>query len=96
MTSQMETLDIDEAAKLLRMHKTTLAEKAASGEIPGAKASKRWVFIKLDLLDWLRAKYVPPCPSINSHPRNFGSLISRPSGPSERAPGYASAPKTEE
>ena len=47
----------DLAAEFLHMHSVTLLRLAHSGEIPGAKPGKRWVFIDIDLADWLRAKY---------------------------------------
>ncbi len=53
----METLDIDEAAEVLKIHPVTLSEKASRGEIPGARIGKRWVFIKVDLIDFIRSQY---------------------------------------
>ena len=53
----MITFDLNEAAEFLRMNPHTLEERARNGEIPGAKAAKRWVFIDVDLADWLRAQY---------------------------------------
>ncbi len=53
----MKTLDLDEAAQFLRLHPHTLEAKARAGEIPGAKPGKRWVFLDVDLADWLRGKY---------------------------------------
>jgi excisionase family DNA binding protein len=56
----MDTLDLNQAAKLLMIHPTTLQAKAKSGAIPGAKPGKCWVFIKQDLIDWLRSQYTSP------------------------------------
>jgi excisionase family DNA binding protein len=53
----MVTLNLEEAAELLKIHPSTLQAKAASGEIPAAKPGKRWVFIESDLFDWLRTQY---------------------------------------
>ncbi|MDP2677331.1 MAG: helix-turn-helix domain-containing protein [Rhodoferax sp.] len=53
----METLTIEEAAEFLKIHPVTLSEKAALGEIPGARIGKRWVFIKVDLIDFIRSQY---------------------------------------
>lgn len=56
-----ETLGISDAAKLLRMNETTLYRKAKSGEIPGAKPGRSWVFIKSDLMTYIRSLYkIPP------------------------------------
>jgi len=53
----METLNINEASELLKLHPSTVLAKARSGEIPAAKPGKRWVFIDIDLIDWLRKQY---------------------------------------
>ena len=53
----MRTLDLEEAAEFLRIHPHTLEAKARSGEINGAKPGKRWVFLDVDLADWLRSQY---------------------------------------
>jgi excisionase family DNA binding protein len=53
----MNTLDLNEAAALLKMHKQTVRSRAIAGKIPAAKPGKCWVFIEDDLLEWLRSKY---------------------------------------
>lgn len=53
----MKTLNLNEAAAFLRLHPHTLEAKARAGDIPGAKPGKCWVFIDVDLADWLRAQY---------------------------------------
>ncbi|MGV3582856.1 MAG: helix-turn-helix domain-containing protein [Methylophilus sp.] len=53
----MKTMGIQEASELLRVHPVTLTKMASSGEIPGAKIGKEWVFIDVDLIDHIRAKY---------------------------------------
>ena len=55
----MKTLNLQEAAALLKLHPTTLAAKARAGEIPGARLGKRWVFVEVDLLDYVRSQYAP-------------------------------------
>lgn len=52
-----ETFDLKEAADFLKIHPVTLSIKAASGEIHGAKIGKAWVFLKVDLIEHIRAKY---------------------------------------
>jgi excisionase family DNA binding protein len=54
----MDTLTLQEAAALLKIHPVTLQDKARAGEIPGAKVGRAWVFIREDLLDYIRLKYV--------------------------------------
>lgn len=56
----MNTLDLHKAAELLKIHPVTLQQKAKSGEIPGAKIGKCWVFIDLDLIEYIRSKYTGP------------------------------------
>ncbi|MHB1099466.1 MAG: helix-turn-helix domain-containing protein [Burkholderiales bacterium] len=53
----MKTLDLHAAAELLRIHPVTLRDKARLGEIPGAKIGKCWVFVDVDLIDYIRAQY---------------------------------------
>src|SRR5690242_9563589 len=53
----MKTLGLEEAAKLLRVHPKTLARRAATGEVPGVKEGRAWVFVEVDLIEHLRAKY---------------------------------------
>lgn len=54
----METLNLEEAAELLKIHPVTLSCKAAQGVIPGARVGKRWVFVKVDLIEHIRAQYM--------------------------------------
>src|SRR5258707_5751503 len=47
---------IVEAAKFLRMHKDTLAQRARAGEIPGCKVGRACVFMPELLSEYLRSK----------------------------------------
>jgi len=53
----MKTLDLEQAAEFLKIHPATLQSKAKSGEIPGAKTGKRWVFLEVDLQECIRSHY---------------------------------------
>ena len=53
----MNTLNLKAAAAFLHIHPVTLLEKANAGEIPGAKIGKCWVFVDVDLLEYIRSKY---------------------------------------
>ncbi len=53
----MNTLTLQEAARLLKIHPVTLAGKARAGEIPGTKIGRCWVFIDIDLAEYIRSKY---------------------------------------
>lgn len=50
----MNTLDLDEAAEYLKISSDTMRDLADSGEIPGAKVGKQWVFSEDDLAAYLR------------------------------------------
>lgn len=52
----MKTYDINEAAEFLKVDRTTALERAASGELPGAKIGRAWVFLESDLVEYLRDK----------------------------------------
>ena len=66
----MRTFGIEEAAAFLKIHPVTLSRMAARGEIPGAKPGKQWVFLDVDLADWLRAKYPPQASLSDSRERS--------------------------
>ncbi|MFZ5531111.1 MAG: helix-turn-helix domain-containing protein [Pseudomonadota bacterium] len=80
----MRTLDLKEAAAFLHIHPVTLLRKAQAGEIPGAKPGKCWVFLDIDLADYLRSNYARrassdgggkekfSCPSIDGKDRRSG------------------------
>lgn len=53
----MMTLTLEQAAAILRMHKVTVRNKARAGELPAAKVGKRWLFLEVDLINWLRLQY---------------------------------------
>lgn len=75
----LETLGLEEAAQLARMHPATLRAQAAAGKAPGAKPGKEWVFITADLLDWIRSGYKQevqaPCRSTS---RRDAVLVGQP------------------
>ena len=53
----VKTLDLDEAAEFLHMHPEEVRTRTKRGLIPGAKAGRRWVFLEIDLADFLRSLY---------------------------------------
>jgi hypothetical protein len=53
----VKTLDLDEAAEFLHMHHEDVRSRTKRGLIPGAKAGRRWVFLEIDLADFLRSLY---------------------------------------
>jgi hypothetical protein len=55
----MRTLDLQEAAHLLRINPEELRQRAKAGAIPGAKVGRRWIFVEDDLVDHVRSLYAP-------------------------------------
>ena len=53
------TLNLAEAAAYLHVHEQTLLKLARSGAVPAAKVGRAWVFVDVDLLAHIRAKYRP-------------------------------------
>lgn len=50
----MKTLDIDECAEFLKVNNTTVFEMAGTGELPGARIGRGWVFLEDDLVEYVR------------------------------------------
>lgn len=48
------SLDIDSASDFLKIHSTTLGELAGNGQIKAGKIGRAWVFLKSDLVAYLR------------------------------------------
>ena len=48
-----ETIGSDECAELLRCTSEQIEAMARSGDIPGLKIGRAWLFLKNDLLDYL-------------------------------------------
>jgi hypothetical protein len=53
----LRTLNLDEAAAFLRMHAEELRSRTKRGLIPGAKTGRRWVFLEIDLVEFVRSLY---------------------------------------
>jgi excisionase family DNA binding protein len=53
----MKTLNIDQAAEFLGVHKETARRMVASGQLPGVKIGRSWMFIEQDLVMHMRNKY---------------------------------------
>jgi len=85
-TIEHETLDLQAAAAFLLVHWQTLRAKAQAGEVPAAKLGRRWVFLKADLVAYLRSQYSSGRPRsqhigdsvccINDPIRSSGGVIS--------------------
>lgn len=56
MDIQNETLDLHGVASLCKAEPETIAQYARSGELPGTKMGKSWVFLRDDVLSFLRKR----------------------------------------
>lgn len=82
----MNTLTLQQAAELLKLHPVTLQGKAKAGFIPCCKVGRRWVFIEIDLIEYMRAQYQwralqgerkeTLCHSTNAKTQRYGGLKS--------------------
>ena len=52
----METIDSAQCAELLRCTPEQVEELARTGEIPGLKLGRSWLFVRADLLAYLAEK----------------------------------------
>jgi len=55
-----DTLNLEQVASYFHMNKETARRMASKGLIPGCKLGKRWVFLKIDLDEFIRSKYSKP------------------------------------
>lgn len=51
-----DTLDLEQCANFLNIDTSTAQKLAATGILPGAKIGKGWVFLRSDLVEYLRAE----------------------------------------
>jgi hypothetical protein len=65
----MNTLDLRQAAAILRLSPEELRRRAKAGAIPGAKVGRAWVFLQDDLVDYLRSLYSRPRQALQVAPR---------------------------
>jgi excisionase family DNA binding protein len=56
MDTAEETLDLQGVAALLKAEPETVALYARAGELPGTKMGKSWVFLREDVLEFLRKR----------------------------------------
>ena len=61
-----DTLNLRAAAAFLNLHPSTLQARAKAGKIPGAKPGRAWVFLRSDLIAYLRGLQCPSTASETS------------------------------
>jgi excisionase family DNA binding protein len=85
------TLDLAEAAQLLKVHPKTLQKLALRGALPACKVGRAWVFVERLLIDWLEAQSLSrvsvvdlqektECRSTDARTHRTGGSNFRPSG----------------
>jgi hypothetical protein len=52
----MRTFDLIECAEFLKVDRNTAMKLAGTGELPGAKIGRAWVFLEDDVVGFLRKK----------------------------------------
>lgn len=52
----MRTFDLIECAEFLKVDRNTAMKLAGTGELPGAKIGRAWVFLEDDVVTFLRKK----------------------------------------
>jgi excisionase family DNA binding protein len=79
MTSDLDTLELDQAGALLKVSRSTLLRMARAGTVPAAKPARKWVFVRSDLMEFLRANYKKPCSTSEPSPHiggvDFSSMV---------------------
>jgi len=50
----VKTLNLEETARFLKVHTETVSRLAKTGQLPGAKIGRAWVFLEEDLIEYLR------------------------------------------
>jgi len=53
----MQTLDLEAASSFLFASPSTVLELIAAGELPAAKVGRKWVFVDVDLVEYIRSQY---------------------------------------
>jgi excisionase family DNA binding protein len=62
-----EILDADETAALLRVEAGTIMQLARKGELPGTRIGKSWVFLREDVMAFLKEQIVRDTESRRRH-----------------------------
>jgi excisionase family DNA binding protein len=54
MTDRPDTVELAEAAEILKVSRDCLLRRARAGKVPGAKIGRRWVFQRAALIEMIR------------------------------------------
>jgi excisionase family DNA binding protein len=79
--SAHETLDVAEVAALLRAEAETIMQLARKGELPGTRIGKSWVFLREDVIAFLKEQIARDTEERRRHYASFKAgalLVSKP------------------
>lgn len=82
----MRALNLKEAAVFLKLHPTTLRQRAAVGRIPAARIGRRWVFLEEDLAAYVRKQYPDQWQALQGEIEEPCSRVAPRSGGNGRPP----------
>jgi excisionase family DNA binding protein len=87
----MSTLDLAQAAQLLKVHPKTLQKLARSQNVPACKVGRAWIFLEHLLIAWLEAQSLARVSVVDlqekSERRSTGARTHRTGGSSYRPSG---------
>ncbi len=69
----MATVDLQEAAALMKTSASTVEEFINSGAIPAGKLGRKWVMLKKDVLDFIERQIVTQTAARMRRPTTFDS-----------------------
>ena len=55
--NEIRTLNVEQACEMLHVHCSTLYQKIATGEIQAARIGRSWIFVELDLVDYIHKQF---------------------------------------
>ncbi len=79
----MKTLSLEETARFLKIHTETVSRLAKTGELPGAKLGRAWVFLEEDLVDYLREQ-IQAQQTMRVRESEVRNLTNSPKSPTEK------------
>lgn len=75
-----ETMDLQTAANYLGAKAETISQLARKGELPGAQIGKGWIFLREDVLDFLRKRIASETEARRAASNNSSNRISNDDG----------------
>ena len=79
----MKTLNLEEAARFLKVHTETVSQLAKNGQLPGAKIGRAWVFLEEDLIEYLREQ-IQAQQTMRAEESKVRDLTDNPKSPTEK------------